>query len=104
MLSLQLGGLQTAAPLGSKAGTQTETTISRCLRDPEVVAWVLESAKDVCEVCKKPAPFLRSDGFHTLKCIMFAHLRKAVQTRLITQLLSAEIAIGNFITEQKEPI
>jgi 5-methylcytosine-specific restriction protein A len=67
VLSLQPGKLSTAIPSGSKAGTRTETTIHRYLRDPEVVAWVLENAGGVCEVCTKPAPFLRGDGFPYLE-------------------------------------
>lgn len=66
-LSLAPGGTLGAPPLGSTTGTRAEATISRFLRDPEVVAWVLENAEGVCESCEKSAPFLRSDGFPYLE-------------------------------------
>lgn len=35
---------------------------TRYNRDPNVIAWVIEQADGVCEVCETPAPFTRADG------------------------------------------
>lgn len=35
---------------------------TRFNRDPNVIAWVIEQAGGVCEVCETPAPFTRADG------------------------------------------
>jgi hypothetical protein len=55
-------GVLCPPPTGSAGGKQTLAAVHRFIRDPNVIAWVLEGAKGTCEVCKKPAPFQRSDG------------------------------------------
>lgn len=49
-------------PPGSEAGVRTKGSTYRFQRDPKVVAWVLEAAKGICEVCGGPAPFKTSEG------------------------------------------
>ena len=45
-------------PSGSKKPKKSQTSSTKYVRDPEVVAWILNFAKGICECCKKPAPFL----------------------------------------------
>ncbi len=49
-------------PINLLSGTRTQSTTTRFLRDPNVIAWVLQVAAGVCEVCAEPAPFVRDDG------------------------------------------
>lgn len=44
-------------PTGSDTVTKTVAAATRHVRDPNVVAWVLESAAGKCEVCDEDAPF-----------------------------------------------
>ena len=55
------------APPGSPSGQQVEGTTTRLVRDPNVLAWVLEAADGMCEVCTGHAPFRRSNGDHFLE-------------------------------------
>lgn len=47
---------------GNKKPSTVQSEGTQYVRDPEVVAWVLEQAKGVCECCSAPAPFTREDG------------------------------------------
>jgi len=49
-------------PSGSKQPKKSQTSSTNYVRDPEVVAWILNSANGICECCKKPAPFNKEDG------------------------------------------
>lgn len=49
-------------PPGSTDVQKALGQTTRYNRDPNVVAWVIEQAGGVCEVCDKPAPFVRADG------------------------------------------
>lgn len=49
-------------PPGSTEVQKTTGATTRYNRDPNVIAWVIEQADGVCEVCEKPAPFAREDG------------------------------------------
>lgn len=49
-------------PPGSQVPPRVEVASIRFLRDPNVIAWVLEIAGGTCEVCKAPAPFRGPDG------------------------------------------
>ncbi|MCY4140870.1 MAG: HNH endonuclease [Rhodobacteraceae bacterium] len=49
-------------PSGQKSAVTTSSLITRFVRDPNVIAWVLHKASGRCEVCDKPAPFFREDG------------------------------------------
>ena len=49
-------------PKGQKKVRRTSATSERYIRDPEVIAWVLEEAAGICENCGSPAPFKRIDG------------------------------------------
>lgn len=49
-------------PKGQEKVRKTSATSDRYLRDPEVIAWVLEEAAGICENCGSPAPFKRIDG------------------------------------------
>ena len=52
----------TAPPKGQEKAPRTTATSDRYIRDPEVIAWVLEEAAGSCENCGSPAPFKRIDG------------------------------------------
>nr|WP_320141650.1 HNH endonuclease signature motif containing protein [uncultured Cohaesibacter sp.] len=49
-------------PKGQEKVRKTSATSDRYIRDPEVIAWVLEEAAGICENCGSPAPFKRMDG------------------------------------------
>lgn len=49
-------------PQGQPAPGKTSGTTSRFIRDPNVIAWVLNEAAGHCEVCGSAAPFLRASG------------------------------------------
>lgn len=49
-------------PAGQAAPSRTNGTTSSFVRDPNVVAWVLNEAAGHCEICGNPAPFLRATG------------------------------------------
>lgn len=49
-------------PAGQKQVSQVMGTATRYVRDPEVIAWVLQQAAGLCECCGLPAPFKGSDG------------------------------------------
>lgn len=49
-------------PMGQDTVSKTSATSDRYVRDPEVIAWVLEEAAGNCEHCGAPAPFKRKDG------------------------------------------
>lgn len=55
-------GVPVSVPDGQQHVERSSATVSRFLRDPNVVAWVLDQAKGVCELCKQPAPFRQEDG------------------------------------------
>ena len=48
--------------LGSKKPKKSQTSSTKYVRNPEVVAWVLNFANGICECCKKSAPFIKEDG------------------------------------------
>lgn len=49
-------------PAGNLVPKSQTTSASSYVRDPEVKAWVLESAKGICECCASPAPFVAVSG------------------------------------------
>lgn len=49
-------------PSGRKTVFRKERPTAQFERDPNVIAWVEIHANGVCELCEKPAPFLRKDG------------------------------------------
>lgn len=49
-------------PPGSTDVQKVMGSTTRYNRDPNVIAWVIEQAEGVCEVCEQPAPFARPDG------------------------------------------
>ena len=49
-------------PKGSSKVAQVSREGQQFVRDPEIVAWVLNEANGVCEACGCDAPFVRSDG------------------------------------------
>jgi 5-methylcytosine-specific restriction protein A len=51
-----------AAPIGSKIPGTYETMATTYVRDPEVKAWVLNTAKGACEACGQAAPFVTMDN------------------------------------------
>lgn len=55
-------GLSTAPPAGSVVPQRVSAMSDLFLRDPHVRAWVLFTAKGVCECCYCPAPFIKQDG------------------------------------------
>ena len=61
------GGIPLQPPAGSESGTPVKTTTTRFTRDPQIIAWMLETVNGVCEVCDRPAPFLRPDGYPYLE-------------------------------------
>lgn len=51
-----------APPKGQEKVGKNSVTSDRYIRDPEIIAWVLEEAAGICENCGFPAPFKRIDG------------------------------------------
>lgn len=51
-----------AQPKGNSKPSTVQSTVTQFVRDPEVVAWVLDQASGHCECCDLKAPFLREDG------------------------------------------
>ena len=49
-------------PRGTEAPSKVLATATQFIRDPAVVAWVLDASGGKCECCKQPAPFERFDG------------------------------------------
>ncbi|MGB0572690.1 MAG: HNH endonuclease [Alphaproteobacteria bacterium] len=62
-----------AAPAGNLKPRVAKSTSTQFVRDPEVVAWVLDAANGICECCGKPAPFIRDDSTPFLEV---HHLRR----------------------------
>jgi 5-methylcytosine-specific restriction protein A len=50
------------APIGNATPAKIQSTSTQFVREPEVVAWVLNAANGKCECCGKDAPFTRIDG------------------------------------------
>jgi 5-methylcytosine-specific restriction protein A len=50
------------APTGNANPAKIQSTSTQFVREPEVVAWVLNAANGKCECCGKDAPFTRIDG------------------------------------------
>lgn len=48
-------------PSGNKNPALAQSTVTSFVRDPEVVAWVLDQAAGYCECCDAHAPFVRED-------------------------------------------
>jgi 5-methylcytosine-specific restriction enzyme A len=61
------------APAGNRKPRTSQATSTQYVRDPEVVAWVLDLANGSCECCGKPAPFIREDNTPFLEV---HHLRR----------------------------
>ena len=57
-----LKNTKNSPPSGSKKPKKSQTSSTKYVRDPEVVAWILNFANSICECCKKPAPFNKEDG------------------------------------------
>jgi len=53
---------QADKPAGNAKPSSTTASVTQFVRDPKVVAWVLNAANGVCECCEKPAPFVKEDG------------------------------------------
>lgn len=49
-------------PKGRKVPQRSARESSAFVRDPNVIGWVLNIAKGICELCDHPAPFRRKDG------------------------------------------
>ncbi len=49
-------------PLGQSVPSKAKDSSSRFVRDPAVIAWVLNEAAGYCEICGRAAPFSRADG------------------------------------------
>lgn len=49
-------------PPGTTNPKRSLSSLSRFIRDPEVIAWVVLRAAGQCEACGKAAPFARIDG------------------------------------------
>ena len=60
--SVRKAGKSAPHPKGQMKPKRSSVAVDRFYRDPTVVAWVLENADGVCEVCKEPAPFSRDKG------------------------------------------
>tara|TARA_Y100000766_G_C18847217_1_gene576311 strand:- start:3 stop:677 length:675 start_codon:yes stop_codon:yes gene_type:complete len=66
--------LKRKAPRGSEKPKIYSGQISQYVRDPAVVAWVLDLANGICESCNKPAPFSKEDGSKFLEVHHIKHL------------------------------
>ncbi|MEE4013426.1 HNH endonuclease signature motif containing protein [Roseibium sp. FZY0029] len=49
-------------PPGQTMAGSISVNVTRFVRDPNVIAWVLNEAGGRCEICETIAPFLRSNG------------------------------------------
>lgn len=49
-------------PNGQRIASKIPGRKDQFVRDPEVIAWVLEEASGICENCGRPAPFVKMDG------------------------------------------
>ncbi|MGY4253400.1 hypothetical protein ACVI1L_000468 [Bradyrhizobium sp. USDA 4516] len=58
----KLIGAKHEMPPGSRSVKRSASTIERFVRDPNVIAWVLNRAAGKCEVCEARAPFIAVDG------------------------------------------
>ena len=63
----RIGKGQATPPRGRDRPPRSCTQTGRFVRDPEVVAWVLENAAGRCEHCRNPAPFKGKDGLPFLE-------------------------------------
>lgn len=65
-----LDGLPQVVP-DAPSGTESPKTYTQVTlvieRDSSVRAWILRNAAGICELCRKPAPFLGSDGLPFLE-------------------------------------
>ncbi len=61
-------------PAGQAKPEKSSRSQSTYKRDPKVIAWVLDEAKGVCELCTSPAPFLDADGYPYLEVHHVKHL------------------------------
>lgn len=59
---LKLKGMSASAPVGQKETKRIQGSSSRFIRDPEVIAWILNLANGTCEACDNPAPFKDVEG------------------------------------------
>jgi 5-methylcytosine-specific restriction protein A len=50
------------APTGRQKPEKISSQTTSFVRDPNVVAWVLNNSQGVCESCGKPSPFEKNDG------------------------------------------
>ena len=60
-------------PKGKKKPNKNSSEVTQYIRDPEVVAWVLNEANGICESCGINAPFEKEDGTPFLEV---HHLRR----------------------------
>jgi len=62
-------------PKGNFKPKSVQTTVKFAIeRSPEVKAWVLRNAKGICELCKKPGPFLLPNKSRYLEVHHVKHL------------------------------
>ena len=63
-VSAQADEQQTLAtpPAGRRGVVRQQVSTFGFVRDPQVIAWVLQRAAGSCELCGEPAPFVRRDG------------------------------------------
>jgi 5-methylcytosine-specific restriction protein A len=55
-------GSRNTTPEGQKNVRKVSGASNRFVRDPNVIAWVLEEASGTCDACGQSAPFEREDG------------------------------------------
>ncbi|THD81652.1 MAG: HNH endonuclease [Phenylobacterium sp.] len=61
--SIILASGQVPKPAGNRSPAKREgAAVAIYVRDPKVVAWVLQESGGVCEACENAAPFLRPSG------------------------------------------
>lgn len=63
-------------PKGKDRPQRSARSASSFVRDPNVLGWVLNIAKGICEMCAEAAPFLKKDGEPYLEV---HHLRQLAQ-------------------------
>lgn len=56
-----------APPKGQDEVQKVTSHVDRHVRDPEIIAWILEKADGKCENCGSPAPFKKNNGEYFLE-------------------------------------
>ena len=71
---LDLNALKERIGKGNSNPERLETTTIKYKRDPRVVQYALKRSKGFCELCEKPAPFLKPNGDPYLEVHHIHHL------------------------------